>query len=303
MSEQKRKIILAIVLALISVFLLAGASYLLFVPSQEAAESGTIPIPAPTWIPDYKIAVDVASSKGFNIAMLEDINREVRTLFVLPPGATGTMQVTVFSTGEKSKKISLSADLNGQGAESNGVRCTFFPATLELKAGEHAESTLKIEADKNASTAFYDPMIRGYDGEGSIGEGGLPLLVANFTPACMYQVIIYPMGEPTPPGPSTSVPTPAPNKPSFELVSGGKIAILFYIINVQKPLSLNVTTPAGFSSGLLPNPLDISAPAPDKMYLLTITASPNVPKDTYETKVTGTSGSYVFERSFDVAVQ
>lgn len=307
MSEQKRKIILAIALALISVSLLAEASYLLFLPSQEAAESGTVPIPEPTWIPEFEITVDVASSKGFNLTIMEDINREVRTLFVLPPGETGIVPVTVSSTGEKSYNISLAVDLTTvdlreQVVESHGVRCTFSPTTLPLKAGEHAESILKIEADKNASTAFYDPIISGYEGEGSIGVSGLPFLVANYTPAYMYQVLISPMGYPMPV--PTSVPTPSPNKPSFELDSGRKVAVMFYIVNyLQESVNLNVTAPTGFNSEILPNPLDIPVPAPDKMYLLTITADPNLPKNSYETKVAGITSALIFERSFYIVIK
>lgn len=228
-------------------------------------------------------------------------------MLVLPPGGSGTIPVTLSSIGDEDYTISLSMHLAGErGVKFEGVRYTFSPSTLHLKAGGQAESILEIEADRNAPTAYYETSIGAYAEEwgGGIGTHLSDILVSPYTPAYIYHVQVPTPGMPAP----TPIPgvTPTPTEtppPGFELVAGGKIDIMFFIMDVHEPVSLDVTSPPELSFELLPDPLKVvPRPTLDKVYLLTITASPVVPEGNYEMAVTGNVGSYTFERVFYLAV-
>ena len=142
------------------------------------------------------------------------------------------------------------------------------------------------------------------------------LLVANFTPSCLFleQAVSFPVIIPSSPpnsptnasAGSTPYVTPGvPNVavPTIDVVPGETATVIFGCLT-QDNLSLNVTVPAGFSSEFSPNPLDIIFSfTSGNMYALTITADTNISSGTYEINTTGSIGTYQFDASFYVVVK
>ncbi len=201
MSEQKKKIILAIVLASVLVILMGGVS-LTFFPSQQTPtgpipKAETAPIGGSTGGPAFLAiqvegTVELNSSQGFNSSIIA-AGAESPPLFVLPPGGNGSVPFLVYSSDvNETVNVSLSVNLGLQQAESfYGVQFNVSPSNFTLNPGEQVTSVLNIAADQNAPSAFYLPTVQIQTNSSYIVGGTVnvpPLLVANSTPSCLFLV-------------------------------------------------------------------------------------------------------------------
>ncbi len=208
MSEQKKKIILAVVLASISVILLGGVS-LLFFPAQQTPSAstpsastlkaepfvGSTGAPAILVIP-VESTVELNSSEGFNSSIVANLYSPSSPLFVLPPGGNGSVPFLVYSsdaneTVNVSLSVSLGVNTGSPEIASDGVQFSVSPSNFTLSPGEQVTSVLTITAEKDAPSAFYLPTV-GIQTNSTYIVGGLvnvpDLLVSNSTPSCLFLV-------------------------------------------------------------------------------------------------------------------
>jgi hypothetical protein len=301
LSEQKKKTV-TILVAISVLLILLGALFFfrLFTPADRFRPNiGPLPI---------KSQVELNSSEGFNSSILV-VAYSNDTLFVLPPGGTGTLPFSVSSTANETFNVSLHVSL-GQNAQSYGVHFSVFPSNFTISPGQQTLSVLTVAADIDAPAAFYSLGVGIQTDLEDTGEGAVTvpwLLVADFTPSCIYflnkpQELNPPVGIPTPeytPGiPKLSV------VPTINLAPGEKTMFLFSC-PAQENFSLNATAPAGLSAEFSPAPLDIifSYTTERKMYALTVTADTNISSGIYKLNMKGSLGSNLFEGSFYVAVK
>jgi len=298
--NTQRKIILVMVIA--SVAIASVSIVILLGRNNVTPVSHPVPIPVPC-------DVNLDSSEGFNSSIVVVANAS-SPLFVLPPGGTGTIPFSAYSDIEITFNVSLSVGSLNENAF--GTTFDIYPANFALKLGQRVSSVLTIKADKNAPSVFYLPGINidtdknEYPYYISGGWIELPaLLVADFTPSCIYFVNGFefepPLVIPTPQY------TPIPKLsfvPTINLSRGEKTMFIFSC-PVQEDLNINATAPVGFSAEFSPVPLDVafSYTTERKMYALTVTADANVNPGTYIVIMKGTLESYVFEGSFYVAVK
>lgn len=254
------------------------------------------PTPTPKPKPPQKIPkildvkVELGSSKGFNLTT-RFYEGKSYTAIVLPKGGKGSVPITLTSWSSSDYTISPHIAVVGE-LDFIGVNYTIDPSVLRLKGDEQAESILEIEADLEAPTAYYEISTGGYVEERGAGFGGenIHMLVFPYTPTCIFYVNL-----PVPPN-RTSTPT-------FQLSPNMKIDIMFFMRNVQDPISLDVDVPQFITFEVDPKPLEvIPRPTTDKIYLLTITASENPQEGTHKIVVTGHVGVYDFERAFYIEV-
>ena len=339
MSEHKNKIILAIILASILVILLGGAS-LAFFPTQPTRSPSTsnagpvqggIPAGAPAIIEAPVLSsVELNSAEGFNSSTVA-AGTSNSTLFVLPPGGTGTVPFSVYTTyTNQTVGVFLAVDLWSPPNAYESVQFNVSPSNLTLSPGEQVTAALTITADQNAPSAFYMPYIDVQSNSSSILETQISMpdvLIANSTPSCLFlvneQQIIQPnVAAPAPASPpignastgivppiaspplSTSTPIPDLSVvPTITMVPGETTTVMYGCLT-QDNLSLNVTAPTGFTAQFSPNPVDvILGSTSGKMYALTITAATNIGSGTYQVNATGSLSTYQFDASFSVVVK
>jgi len=341
MSEHKNKLILAIILASIAVILLGGVSLTFFPTQQKPASSaqtptlpgpvGGIPQGAPVIIEvPVSSTVQLDSAEGFNSSIVA-AGASNSTLFVLPPGGTGSIPFLVSTTyTNETVNASLAVDLWSPPNAYESVQFNVSPSNITISPGEQAKEVLTITADENAPSAFYMPYVDVQSNSSTILETQInmpDLLVANSTPSCFFlvndQQIIQPnMAAPAPESPpignasagivptiaspplSSSTPIPSLSVvPTINMVPGETSTILYGCLT-QNNLSLNVTAPAGFSTQFSPNPLTvILGSTSGKMYALTIIAGTNIGSGTYKVNATGSLSTYQFDASFSVVVK
>jgi hypothetical protein len=200
MSEQKKKIILAMVLASVSIILLSGVS-LSFFPAQQTPSASTpnaesAPIGGSTGVPAILVipvdsTVELNSSEGFNSSIMA-AGAASSPLFVLPPGGNGSVPFLVYSSGaNETVNVSLSVYLGSAEAVSYGVQFSVSPSNFTLSPGEQVTSVLTIAAEEDAPAAFYLPTVEIQTNSSYIigGSVNVPaLLVANSTPSCLFLV-------------------------------------------------------------------------------------------------------------------
>jgi len=339
MSEHKKKLILAIVLASVFVILLGGVSLTFFPTQQTPAASTAKPEPAPIGLPQGGLAiievpvsstVELNSSEGFNSSILAD-GASNSTLFVLPPGGNGSVPFLVYTSyTNETVNAYLTVDLWSPPDASDSVQFNVSPSNLTLSPGEQVKSVLTVTADKDAPSALYMPYVDVQTNSSNILETQInmpDLLVANSTPSCLFlvneQQIIQPnIAAPAPssspignasagilppissPPLSSSTPIPSLSVVPTITIVPGETATVMYGCLTQDNLSLNLTAPAGFSTQFSPNPLDIIlGSTTGKTYVLTITAASNLSSGTYEVNATGSLSTYQFDASFFVAVK
>ena len=353
MSEHKRDIFLAVILAIVLVMLLGGASYYLLPPEPIPSPTPTVtpsPTPIPTVTPSLaptptstppgpEIRVEVVSLDGFSHTEMGGGAPE--KVPVLHQGTSGNITLTVYSSDKRSHNVSLVLSVAGMNKELEGVKCKFYPSTLELAPQGEAGTTLMLEADLDAPNGLYLPMLSVYvEGDFKYGTN-LPfyILVFPYTPAYIFYVNVQtpvapsppptsvptPIPTPTSPPPSptdettpTPIPTPIPTppspepwKPEIQVERGEKTYILFYIYTeIENPsLTLNLTCqpgalPAGINAEVTQEPLQVvQNPYIYKSLLLTLTIDPETPEGTYEIVAEGTVGQISYERTFRLHIR
>jgi hypothetical protein len=265
MSEQRNKIILAIILASILVILLGGVS-LAFFPTQVTRSPSTpnaAPIPAvggSTGMPAILIipvdsTVELNSSTGFNSSILATgilTGTSNSTMFVLPPGETGSVPFSTYLVGaNETVNVSLSVYLGSSGAESYGVQFNVSPANFTLSPGQQVTSVLTVTADQNAPAAFYMPTVEIQTNSTYIvgGSVNIPaLLVSNSTPACLFleneQEIIPPIAV-------------APLTPDAAGVSGTNASVSSPPPTTVTPIIINATSGSPTQASPIPIPTGI----------------------------------------------
>ncbi len=216
-------------------------------------------------------------------------------MLVLPPGGNGTIPFTVSSDSNVTFNASLSFYFGAQGTQPSGVEFTLSSSNLTVNPGEETAVNLTVTADKEALAALYTPTIdvQPFTPEGSeqieYGSAATPeLLVANFTPACVFLLNEPLVNEPS--NVPTELNASVGSVPSLELMPGiflanptitlnrGGNSTLAYICFTQDKLTLNVTPPAGLTAQFSPVPVRVIAENSSwNMYTLTIIADEKLP--------------------------
>jgi len=215
MSEQKKKMILAIVLASVLVILLGEVSVTFFPAQQKSSVStpNAAPFSAPASSPvggsagapaiietPLVSAVELNSSEGFNSSIIASGSAS-SSLLVLSPGGTGSVPFLVYSNGivNGTVNVSLNVDLWSPPDASDSVQFNVSPSNLAISPGAQVKAVLTITADTNAPTAYYMPYIdiqENFIDNVEIQSPGIletqlnmtDLLVANSTPSCLFLV-------------------------------------------------------------------------------------------------------------------
>jgi len=355
MSEYKREIVIAVVLAVILVASIALVSSYFFqqtqppIPPPPTPMPTPVPTPVPTLgpapPPAFHVKADLDSAQGFSYVTKES-QGHISKVLVLPPGGSGTIPVTLTSKSDDHLAITLSIEPEGVGDARlfKGIRFTFSPTFISLKPGETTKSVLKVEVEPSAPTGFYGPSVLGSTEEIGLSssEAYFNLLILPYTPSYLFYIYSIPPGPPplpTPEGEETPPPTPPPSPPetttpvptpptvspspptlppppTIEVETGGEVYVMFGIETFSEdpglPVQLNYTynskpagsLPSGVSADLVSNPLQVvRVPIEERFYLLTLSAGPDASEGTYEIVVTGSVGSYTFERSFYLLVK
>lgn len=308
---MKRLILVAVAVLIIIISISGGYYYAtLFssppssTPTNKPEPPEEPPVPAPKEpFPEfeYDVEVDLESAEGFSLSKREDVNRDIQTFLVLHPGDSGTITITMVSTGDQDYTLSLSLDLSGKDSKFHGVEYSFTPSTLYLKAGGRNSSLLRIETAEDAPTGYYGISVMAMTDQGGLGLGFPKLLVAPFTPEFIFTVktqgidLTQFFGGTTPKG----------EIPIFELEPGEDISVLIFLMDTAEPLDLNVTSPSTIDFELLNNVVEIigQTPEPDRFYQLNLKSNPETPLGTYTIALNGTTGSYTFERSLILNVK
>lgn len=238
MSEHKKKIILAIVLASVLVILLGGVSLTFFPvqPTHSASPPNVAPIPVGGTAPaggaaaaggttaaggssgapailliPVESTVELNSSEGFNSSTVANLYSPSSPLFVLPPGGNGSVPFLVYlsdanETVNVSLSVSLSVNTDSPEKESDGVTFSVSPSNFTLSPGQQVTSVLTITANNDAPSAFYLPTVEMQTNSPYIVGGSIDvpdLLVSNSTPSCLFLVNSEEISPPVVIAPST----------------------------------------------------------------------------------------------------
>lgn len=215
MSEQKKKIILAIALASILIILL-GAVSLTFFPSKQAPASTAAKsapmIPGPATGPmtievPLSSTVEINSSIGFTSSLVAgaanlppilppDLNTSTLTgetspLLVLAPGGAGSVPFLVYSTNSnETVSVSLNVDLTSP-PDVNTVAFSVSPSSFNISPGEKVQAVLTVTANQDTPAAFYQPYVDVQTNSSDVLETQISmpdLLVSSVTPTCLFLV-------------------------------------------------------------------------------------------------------------------
>ena len=306
----------AVGVVLLAIVIIALAVYLATPPTPTSTPMPT-PTPAPPTPtsgpappPKLNMSADFASLKGFNVTEME-FQGSLFPVLVLPPGGSGSIPITLISTGDENYTVSLDIGLAGENPKFEGVRYIFSPSTLNLNAGAKASSILSIEVDSDAPTAYYSLINRAHIKEwgGSIGMTFFDLLICPYTPSYAFMIIAPTPGAPQP----TPIGTPPPElTPTIAVKPGETVYIMFDIdkgtpdptVQVRIDLSHDSgSLPPGIGAKFISNPLKVvPAPTYGSLIMLTLTTSTDVPESTYRMIAKISVGSYTTERSFDLTI-
>lgn len=321
MSAYKKELLVSAVLAIVIVLGLGGFAQF---ASQIISPTPT-PTPGPKPPPKLDIRADLASTEGFNRTVIE-FQGELYPVLVLPPGGTGSISISLISTGDQDYTVSLDVDLAGMNAKFEGVKYTFSPPILNLKVGATVNSILSIAVDSEAPTAFYSPMITANIKEwGGIGTAFFDLLIYHYTPTYIFRIVAPAPGMPAPmpipetaqeetPQPPTDMPpTPTtPKPPSVEVTAGETVYIMFYIDKGTDDPSVQANINLAYDSGSQPLGIDakyvydplkvVPVLSRDSVIIVTLTAAKNVPDGKYRITATISVDSYTTERTFYLLV-
>ena len=308
---------IAVAVILLAIVIIALAVYLATPPTPTSTPMPT-PTPAPPTptsgpapLPKLNMSADFASLKGFNVTEME-FQGSLFPVLVLPPGGSGSIPITLISTGDENYTVSLDIGLAGENPKFEGVRYIFSPSTLNLNAGAKASSILSIEVDSDAPTAYYSLINRAHIKEwgGSIGMTFFDLLICPYTPSYAFMIIAPTPGAPQP----TPIGTPPPElTPTIAVKPGETVYIMFDIdkgtpdptVQVRIDLSHDSgSLPPGIGAKFISNPLKVvPAPTYGSLIMLTLTAAEDVPEGTYKMIAKISVGSYTTERSFDLTLR
>jgi len=285
---------------------IAGAAYYLTLPAPSPSPSLTptpIPLPRPTPFlpptplptPPPIIEVKVASLEGFSYTEIGGY-AEPEKLPVLHQGTSANITLNVYSHYSENRNVSLSF-IRSWGESLEGVNYKFYPSTLELQPEEMATSTLTLNADSDAPSNLVYPLYLVIQVEGfpeTYGQYlGFDILV--FPATLSYIFLVYAEESPTP--------TQPPLEPEIQIKRGGEAHVIFDILtDIENPshkLSLTYHSgelPEGINANITPGILTV------KSLLLTLTANPHTPEETYEITANGSVDSITYERKFHLKV-
>lgn len=305
----------AVAVILLAIVIIALAVYLATPPTPTSTPMPT-PTPAPHPAPPppkLEMSADFASSEGFNLTKIESEGSLFPfPVLVLRPGGSGSIPITLISTGDEDYTVSLLVSLAGENPKFEGVRYTLSQTTLEVKAGTEVSSILSIEVDSDAPAALYSPSVDALvEGFVSMPTAPLFLLVYPYTPSYAFRVYVPTPGAPTPLPPPGITPTPTETTiPDITARPGGTVYIMFYIDKgTDDPtvqVKLNFThdsgpLPSGIRTEVVFNPLEVvPAPTYDSVIMLNLTAAEDVAEGTYRMTATITVGSYIVQIPFDL---
>lgn len=295
------------------------------------------PVPtSPTPPPPFTVVANYTSADGFDISFGSLPGEFNVTMLRLPAGGSGTVPITLSSTSDEDLMVSLVIEpIYGLAPpEDGGVSFTFTPNPVVLKAGQRAYSTLKAQVAPDAPTALYTMPLRGKVGELVSYARGFHLLVSPYSPSHTFIVHALPEtpettpaptptptpgATPTSPPPPTPVPTPTPRRgptytpetPKIEIQAGKRVHIMFVITTptVDPNLSISISlgavgpTPPGISWEVIPDPLEVVPHPTYRVYIMSLTASPDALEGTYNVFAWGNVDSYRFERAFYLVVK
>jgi hypothetical protein len=260
--------------------------------------------------PELDERVEYASIKGFALTKMET-QGELSAVLVLPQGEAGSIPVTLISTGDENYTISLGLDLLA-GGQLKGVKYTFLPSTFSLKAGSQISSILSVQADSDAPTAFYNPIVDIYvkEYESNIGKAFFELLVYPHTPSYIFTIF----GPSQPEQPTSANPPRHPETPPKIVIPnvkaklGEPVYVMFDIESGMAQVKVDLTYGSGAP------PLDVATEA-ETFYLspygtyemLRLTPAAGAPEGTYRmvakisVKAYG-GGVFAAERILDLTV-
>lgn len=296
-----------------------------------------IPAPSPAPPPPFTVVADYSSTEGFDVSLGSLPGEFNITILRLPVGGSGTVPITLSSTSDEDLTVSLSIEpIYGLASpEDGGVSFIFTPNPVALKAGQRAYSTLKVQVVADAPTALYSMPLRGKVGDLLSYARGFYLFVSPYSPS--YTFIIHalpetpeitpaPMPTPTPgatptlPTPSpTPMPTPTPRRgptytpetPKIEIQLGKTVHIMFIITTPTEDPSLSISIslgavgplPPGISWVVIPDPLEVVPHPTYRVYIMSLTASPDALEGTYNVFGWGNVDSYRLESAFYLTVK
>jgi hypothetical protein len=188
-SKQKTKIILAIILAIVSVSLIAVASYYFF-PTQEALSNGEIHHTPPLLDVTLSLYSDATENFRFNITQGENIKINVTlssfsndTEFTVPlylsVGAFDNQPLpsAIMITSPPSPYPALPyPSYNVSTTAPKPFEATFDPNPLTIKSGESGTSILTINALEEAELGTYTMFVQMGNSE-QTGLGGATLRI------------------------------------------------------------------------------------------------------------------------------
>jgi len=302
---------IAVAVILLAIVLVALGVYLATPPTPSPTPEVTpAPIPAPLG-PELNASADFASLRGFNVAWMES-QGSVFPFLVLPPGGSGSIPITLISTGDEDYNVFLAVSLAGENPKFEGVRYALSQSTLSIKAGTEVSSILSMEVDSDAPAALYTPSVDAH----VAGYTAMPtfpflLLIYPYTPSYAFQIYGPTAPEPLP-TPGGTLTQPEHIIPNIPVKPGETLHIMFYTDKMTDDPAVQVKLNLTYDSGPLPqgmgaevvyNPLKVTpVPTHDSLIMLTLTTTIDVPESAYRMIATISVGSYVTERSFDLTV-
>lgn len=286
------KMLVAVIVIILAVAF-AGAAHYLTLPAPILSPRPTPflpPTPLPT--PPPIIEVEVAFLEGFSYTELG--YAEPEKFPVLHQGTSANITLNVYSHYSENCNVSLCL-IRSWGESLEGVNYKFYPSTLELRPQEMATSTLTLNAESDTPSNLVYPLYLVIQIEGfpeTYGEYlGCDFLISPITPS--YVFLVY----------ADELTMPPPWEPEIQIKRGGEATVIFYILpQIENPsfkLSLTYKSgelPKGIKANIKPDPLRV------RSLLLTLTASPQTPEETYEIMANGSVDSIMFERRFHLKV-
>jgi len=273
LSEYKREAILAVILAVVIVVAIGGASYYL-TTIPKPSPTPTLPTPAPTptsttspaippKVPSlpFEFESNLDSSVGFNVTRGDLMGFEA-SLLVLSPGGSGSIPYVLTSYSGEGINVSLSIEVNpvffqGATATMEGIKLSFSPSTLTLKAGEMRDAIVTVEVEPDATTGLFIVDTYAVTERLTYGAGGFHLLISPYVPSYTFWIQEargletpqpYPTPAPTPSPTATSAPIPTyiPGEiPSIELRIEGEVYVMFVVETYSgeqtMPIEMNIS--------------------------------------------------------------
>lgn len=276
-----------------------------FLPGDASRPPHGTPVVTPVLSDVY-----LNSSTGFISSLIVGATSN-SVLYVLPPGGTGTIPFSVYSSASVPFVASFSTYLGSPNASDHGLRHSFSPPNFTVNPGEHVNAVATITAGNATKPVLYLSSISIHtDKEQSpnyIGAGYVDtpaLLIANKTPACIYFInafelappVTFPSSDHTP-GIYTLV------LPEINMTAGEETQFIF-CSNKQENLSINTTSPTGITAQFSQTPLDMILSYTDEreMQAINLKAQPSVDHGTYNVQLSGAVGQYEFAGTLKIQI-